>query len=246
MAAGLLPTGAVPHAALAEPAPASVLVGNATGAPGGRADVTVSLTGGGPDAATMQVDIVFDATVLAIDPVTDCTKAVRLTNSTLDATLPSSPPVGPGQQRLLVRILDLQFPIEPIGDGELLTCSFRVNPGAPLGIVALRAEGQSVGSTSGTVLPSAATSGAIEIVAALTPTVAPPTDTPVATSTAAPTNTQAPTHTPTAQAPTPTATRRFGGGGGGCAVVSAPSVSPGAAWVLALCAALMMWKRRRV
>lgn len=250
----------------------SVAVGNATGAPGNPASVTMTLTGGDGKVAAVGFDVLFDVTVLDIQ-TSDCVIAPRL--AATHVLTPFLPQAG----RLRLGILDLVPPPDPFDDGDLATCTFHINMNAPLGVIPLAMENLEVSDNSvpPVVLPSTPVNGAITVALVTptptgtntpTPTQTPPTNTPTATATNTlppPTNTNTPTRTPTSVptatatatatrtatrtntpgGPTPTNTvRSGGGGGGGCTIAGQGSadVNP-LAWLIGPVAAVL-WRRR--
>jgi len=111
-------------------------IGSGSGAPGGQADITVSLSGGVESTATAQLDVLYDPNILSIgDPAADCVIDDRLTEQVLTATLP-----GEGGGRLRLAILDLMPPVASLEDGDLATCTFGIAPEAALGIAMLMAD----------------------------------------------------------------------------------------------------------
>jgi Cohesin domain len=187
----------------------SVATGNGIGAPGDTASVTMTMTGSSGNVAQLNFDIVFDVDVLSIN-TTDCTIAPRL------AATHSLSPFIPQPGRLRLGVLDLTFPLDTFGDGDLATCTFHISGDAQLGTTTpLTMENLEVSDDSAppAVLPSTPVDGEIEI-AIVTPTntptntpVTPPTNTPTATPTntpvTPPTNTATATATRTPTTPVP-------------------------------------------
>jgi MYXO-CTERM domain-containing protein len=183
-------------------------IGSGSGAPDGQATVTISLSGAGENAATAQLDVLFDESVLSIaDPVSACVKDARLTAQVLNATLPGTPPAPEGEKRLRLAILDIMPPIEVLSDGNLVTCTFDIAAEASLGDVTLTAARLNVGATNGGVLCGAGSVPAVDCEGMNgVVSVAFPTETPTETVTVVPpTATHTPTLTPVP--PTPTQTR---------------------------------------
>src|SRR5947209_7574251 len=80
---------ALPQLAVAGQTVPALVIGNASGAPGGTAGVQITLNGGGGQAETAQLDIHYDAGVLEIAS-SDCVKAARLADQQMTATSPSA------------------------------------------------------------------------------------------------------------------------------------------------------------
>jgi hypothetical protein len=107
----------------------TVTIGDAAGLPGSDVDVTVGLSGGEGNVASVQLDVLYPNTILSIVPADDCVLAERLSESlSLFAFHPA-----PGRARFLV--IDLNFPGELISNGDLFTCAFHIAP-LPSGFVA--------------------------------------------------------------------------------------------------------------
>ena len=243
----------------------TVAAGNGTGAPGGTASVTMTLTGGGGNVATVGFDVLFDTSVLGVQTTTDgtptsCTLAPRLAAThTLEQFLPEA-------GRLRLGVFDLVPPLNTFADGDLATCTFDINSSAVLGTTSqltmvLGSDAVSDNSVPPVVLPSTGANGAIDV-SLVTPTAVltnTPTNTP--TNTANPTKTVAPstnTPTPTNTVPPNTPTRtntpgstatvtvqsNGGGGSSGCTIAAPNSADASPlAWVLAPAVALL-WRRR--
>ena len=90
-------------------------------------------------------------------------------------------------------------PLPHLGNGELVSCDFRIKDGVPAGTVALEIESPFLGDAEGGEIPVRVRNGSVRIIAEL------PTNTPTATSTPMPTNTPTRTSTATNTVP-PTAT----------------------------------------
>jgi hypothetical protein len=247
-------------------------IGNASGAPGGQATVTVTLNSAGESAATAQLDVLFDQSVLSIaDPVSACVKDAGLTAHVLNPTLPGSPPAPEGQKRLRLAILDVMPPIAALPDGNLVTCTFDITPQAPLGDLTLTADRLNVGDPNGMVLCGAGSKPPVECEGLNgVVSVAFPTQTPTSTETGVPpTSTRTQTLTPVPPTPTrtntltpvphtatatvtktntasPTKTQSSGGGGGGgCSIAPTSETSPTGILLLFAGSLLLVWVRRR-
>ncbi len=93
-------------------------------------DVTVSVgaSGGSGEIATVQLDLLFDPSIVDIgDPSTHCRLDPRLRGThMLLATLPASPAAPDGLRRLRLFTGDLSDPIATFADGPVMSCTFRV------------------------------------------------------------------------------------------------------------------------
>jgi len=146
-------------------------VGNANAAPGGSATFTVTLSGiaaGGVPANNAQLDIIFDTTVFA--PLANaaaasaaCTVDPRLASLTHTETVPTSPAVPPGMQRLRLNVIDTGAVLGLVTDGVLYTCTFQVRSTAATGPTTLQATRQNVGDSSGNPLTSSTVNGTVTI-----------------------------------------------------------------------------------
>lgn len=175
------------------------VVGGA-GVPGGTVSVTVSLSDDVDDAGVSAgLDLRFaDQALEFFEPVADsCAVAERISEthgvagSLLDA----------GLLNLEVFIAGTPNPPPPLGNGEIVTCDFRIRDGVPAGTVALEIEAPFLGDTEGGQIPVRVRNGSVQILSA------PPTNTPTATATPQPTGTATATATVTnTEAPTSTAT----------------------------------------
>ena len=189
--------------------PATVIVGEASAAPGGTASVTFSLTSTEGQAGSLQLEVFFDGTDLSLDnPATDCHLSARLTQQSKSVTFPATQP-DPPQRRLKIGVFpSLDTPQAAFTDGDLLTCDFAVSAEAtigtqvdltvPVGQVQVVRSDLSVlcGLDSAPMVDCGRQDGVVSIGEAPTAT---PTDTPVP-----PTNTPVPpTNTPVPPTNTP-------------------------------------------
>ncbi len=112
----------------------------------GRVDVTVAAAGGGGELATVQLDLVYDSSLLDLqDPARACRLDERIRGShVLLATLPQNPPAPAGKKRLRLFAGDLSFPIQTFADGPVFHCTFAQRPGA-VGEAVLQADRTNVG-----------------------------------------------------------------------------------------------------
>jgi hypothetical protein len=187
---------------------ATVIVGDAFGAPGGTAAVTVSFTSMEGEAGSLQLEVFYDGTDLSLDPAADCQLSDRLTQQQLSATLPPDQP-DPPERRLIIGVFAaLSSPEATFTDGDLATCDFGVSAEAAVGttvdltvpvdrVQVVRGDLSVIcGRGSTPLVDCGAQDGAVVIGEAPTPT---PTDTPVNTPVDTPTDTPTgmPMNTPT-------------------------------------------------
>lgn len=134
--------------------------------------IDVSLSGGTEgvtDVATAQLDVLFDTTVLSFN---ECTVNPLLSTTDVSFTfLPRRPDTPANVERLRVFVADLDVcnpnftPGSPaIGNGGLVTCTFTVNPTAPLGQSAVEGDRTNLGDFLGNVIPSTPTTTEITVV----------------------------------------------------------------------------------
>ncbi len=175
------------------PARAGILpelsVTGGTGVPGGTVSVTLALADDvAEEGVSAGVDLRFGSEALEFfEPVADsCAVAERLTDTH-----------GVAGRLLDVDLLNLEIfvsgapnPPPPLGDGELVTCDFRIKEGVPAGTVALEIEAPFLGDADGAQIQVRVRNGSVRIIESL------PTATPTATSTPPVTNT--PTRSATA------------------------------------------------
>jgi hypothetical protein len=219
LAATVLVTVALPPVhAFAVPA---LIASSATGFPGDRPTLTVTLQTGDAIVAATENEIGFDPAApmgTKINGKPDCTVNPEIEKT---ATAFSFLPSGcSGVTCTTVRAIVLSIDnITPIADGSVLyTCRINLLPDAPPGKYPLILSGVSLASPSGAAIFDVLTiDGTVTVLApepSPTPTFAPtpmdtPTETPTNTATDTPTATRTatrtPTNTPTAT-PTPTAT----------------------------------------
>jgi MYXO-CTERM domain-containing protein len=178
--------GSSARAGIIEP---ELSVAGGSGVPGGTVSVTVSLADDVDDAGVSAgLDLRFGADALEFfGPVEDsCAVAERLSATHGVAGML----LDPDLLNLEVFVLVGPPPPPPLGNGELVTCDFRIRDGVPAGTVALEIEAPILGDAEGTPIPVRVRNGSVEILAAV------PTSTPTATGTPRPTDT--PEATPTA------------------------------------------------
>jgi hypothetical protein len=135
---------------------------------GGTASVGIDISGGLGEVATVQLDLLYDPSVLEIDdPSSACTKDPRLANQVLLAAQPNTEaPNGLARVRLFVGSTTL--PIGSISDGHVATCNFDIKSGAA-GQTAVGPDRLNVGDTRGNTFRVVASDGTVEL-PVLTPT----------------------------------------------------------------------------
>jgi hypothetical protein len=171
--------GSAARAGISEP---EIAVDGGTGIPGGTVAVTLSLSDDVADAGvSLGVDLHFAAEALEFfEPVDEsCAVAERLSETHGVA----GRLVEDSVLNIEVFVAGAPNPPPPLGDGEIVTCDFRVRDGVPAGTVALEIEAPFLGDAEGGQIPVRVRNGSVQII------VEPPTSTPTATSTPQPTNT---------------------------------------------------------
>jgi Tol biopolymer transport system component len=130
----------------------------------GSVNVTVSASGGGGEIATVQMDLLFDPSVLSMgNPGEACTLHPRLQSThTLLATLPTSPSAPPGMARLRLFAGDLSDPIAMFPDGPVVSCRFGVHADAPTATL-LGADRLNVGDNRADTFGTQAVGGGISL-----------------------------------------------------------------------------------
>jgi hypothetical protein len=209
---------------------AELIVGTATGVPGGTASVVISLANDNESqGVSADLDIAYPDDLVAFNPpvAENCQVAERLSSThQVGGTVP--------QPGLLRFAIFNPTGLEPLGNGEIATCDFAILPGVPVGTAALNVDFAELTGAEGTI-PVVGIDGAIIIAeATLTPT---PTSTPTGdgatpTFTATPTGTAAATtatatSTPTGDGATPTHTATATGGTVGTATSTHTVGTPG-------------------
>jgi Tol biopolymer transport system component len=146
-------------------------VNSAEAPAGGQVAVTLELSGGDGEVATVQADLLFDPNVLDIsDPAGSCSIAPRLTRHTLFPTFPTVTAAPAGLRRLRLFVADVTTPVSTFADGPVATCTFRVKLAAA-GVDALVVpDNLNVGDASANIFGSQGVSGALSI---LTPPLPP-------------------------------------------------------------------------
>lgn len=131
---------------------------------GDAAEVTIGITGGLNDVATVQLDLLFDPAVLSLsDPAAACRKDPRLGDQVLIAALPNQPEAPAGMERLRLFVGSTAAPIGTFGDGPVISCTFGVPAGSLGGTATLRPERLNVGDERGNTFRVVATDGSVEI-----------------------------------------------------------------------------------
>ena len=151
----------------------SLTVGSVSGSVGDDAPVSIAMSGGGGEVASLQLDVLFDPTLLDIgNPGAACVKDPRLSQHVLSVTMPDDPPAPDGMRRLRLFIGDLTTPIATFDDGGIATCTFRIKSAAIATPVKLAADRLNVSDAHGDIFGSQAVSGGVSILIA-TPTPVP-------------------------------------------------------------------------
>ncbi len=169
-----------------------VTVGDGSGFAGGRVEVPVTIAGEGSPAVGVQVDLFFEPNVLDISETDDCSiepslSVYREACSGGDSSQEpckdfhvwrydcrNSSECPPGlRDKHIVRARVVSFrDLNPIPDGPLFVCSFRIAEGVPAAteiVLAIRAESADGDGT----LPTTVNDSAIIVVLAATPTGTP-------------------------------------------------------------------------
>ncbi|MBX3026267.1 hypothetical protein KF840_15260 [bacterium] len=186
-ALGLMVAAATVVAMAGPPARAGIIepelsIDGGTGVPGGTVAVTLSLADDVADVGVSAgIDLRFGAESLEFfEPVAEnCAVAERISETH-----------GVAGRLLDVDVLNIEVfvagapnPPPPLGNGEIVTCEFRVKDGVPAGTVALEIESPFLGDADGAQIPVRIRNGSVRIISE------PPTRTPTATATPVSTNT---------------------------------------------------------
>jgi hypothetical protein len=148
-----------------------LVIGSATGLPGGDATIDVSLSAG-QEVATVQMDILFDTDVLEMaDPATACSIAPDLNLSHVAFNfLPQIPISPPGMARLRIFVADLTLCQDDLSSlldsfraGPLASCDFKIKPGAPVGTSAIAGARPNIGDMRGNEFPVVVDDGAVTV-----------------------------------------------------------------------------------
>lgn len=105
---------------------------SSTRAPSGAsADVTVALADGQGQVATVQLDVLYDPSVLQMDdPADACRLDPRLTEQVLIAAQPNDPPAPEGLARLRLFVGSTSAPVGQFDDGPVASCTFGLAAGS--------------------------------------------------------------------------------------------------------------------
>ena len=135
---------------------------HAEGGEGGSVVLTVGASGGGGELATVQLDVLYDPSLLDIgDATRSCKLDERLRAShVLLATEPDSPAAPPGTKRLRLFAGDLSYPIQSFADGTVFRCTFQRANGAS-GQANFSADRLNVGDARANTFRVQATSGGV-------------------------------------------------------------------------------------
>lgn len=180
----------------------TLTIAGGTGAPGGTAEVTLTLSGDDQNQAIGVSDFVTFDDVLSVAN-SDCALDPRITPGThIKSVLPQcipGPPAGKKCVNFDIAVNPaLADPNQPLGNGPLMTCVFHIAEGAPVGPLALTGSqsGLEVGDKDLNLLPATVVSGQVQVdVSSATPS-----PTPTATGTETQTPTPSLTATPSATA----------------------------------------------
>lgn len=141
------------------------LVVESTTAPGGAAaEVTIALSGGMSEVATVQLDLLFDPSELDIqDPAAACRKDPRLRSQVMIAALPNQPEAPPGLARLRLFVGSTAAPIGTMTDGPVVSCTFGLIDRTSGGSAVLQPGRMNVGDDRGNTFRVVASDGLVEI-----------------------------------------------------------------------------------
>ena len=148
----------------------SLSLSNASGGPGQRVDVSVTLRTGGASVAGTQNDLVFDPSQIAIQSATggtpDCSanRALRK-NGTAFSFLPKGckPTLGAGCTTVRALVLSLNN-VDPIPDGATLyTCKLQISPQAKPGAQRLSMTREGFSDPQGKEISGSATNGSVRV-----------------------------------------------------------------------------------
>lgn len=133
--------------------------------PSGRAaEVGVSIGGGSGEVATVQLDLLFDPTVLRLhDPAGSCRKDPRLSDHVIVAATPNHPPAPPGMERVRLFIGSIAAPIRTMSDGPVASCVFELLPSIPGDAVAIAPDRLNIGDDRGSIFRISTSDGSIEL-----------------------------------------------------------------------------------
>jgi hypothetical protein len=115
--------------------------------------------------AGAQTDIVFDHAVVFIeDPVADCTLAGRLSGThAVHVAFADSVPAPPGMTRLRILVSPAGGAFVPFTDGEIASCTFRIDPAAAPGTYVLQADKVASSDAAGNGFTTTGSNGSITV-----------------------------------------------------------------------------------
>lgn len=129
---------------------------------GQKANVAIDISGGLGEVATVQLDLLYDPSILHLDdPSTACVKAPRLQDQVLLAAEPNIEMVG-GLARVRLFVGSTTLPIGVIADGHVATCTFDTRTAAG-GQTAVTPDRLNVGDARGNTFRVVASDGTVEI-----------------------------------------------------------------------------------
>lgn len=127
------------------------------------AAVNVNLAESKDEVASVQLDILYDPTRLAIDdPSSACWKSDRLSDQIIVAAAPNSPEPPAGLSRLRLFVGSIAAPVGSFGDGTVAGCTFRVI-GGDAGATSLQPERVNVGDARGNTFRVIADNGSVYV-----------------------------------------------------------------------------------
>jgi Tol biopolymer transport system component len=141
----------------------------------GTTTLSVDVSGGLDEVATVQLDVLFDPEQLSIGrPSEACQIDARLGGHALVASLPQSPPAPDGMQRLRLFVGDTNAPVETFADGPVAHCTLQVTDAAGDDI-SLAADRLNIGDERGNTFRTQVLTGDVVVVPPTpTPRAAPP------------------------------------------------------------------------
>jgi hypothetical protein len=145
-------------------------VGSTLGSPGATVTVPVSMSNSGGAAAAVQLDVLFNTSVLSLpNPSAACAKP-QVTNPDT-GQLQVDPRLAyhdlltaqPAAGRLRLLVVDRTGATDLLTDGPLATCTFRLSTTAPAGSYLLSPANVAASDAAGNALSTSGTAGAIVV-----------------------------------------------------------------------------------
>jgi hypothetical protein len=145
-------------------------VGSTLGSPGTTVTVPVSMSNSGNAAAAVQLDVLFNTSVLSLpNPSAACAKPQVINTDT--GQLEDDPRLAqhalrtaqPAAGRLRLLVVDLNGASDLLTDGALATCTFRVGTSAAAGSYSLSPANVAASDAAGNALSTSGTAGAIVV-----------------------------------------------------------------------------------